>query len=129
MSERPISPLRQRMLEDMAVRKFGDKTRHDYIRHVEAFASFLGRSPDTATADDVRRYQVHLTESGGSRRPSTARPRRCASSSPPRSTAPSSPATWPACTTRGSCRACSRLRRWAVFWKRHPAPASSTRRP
>jgi site-specific recombinase XerD len=52
------------MLEDMAVRKFGDKTRHDYIRHVEAFASFLGRSPDTATADDVRRYQVHLTESG-----------------------------------------------------------------
>src|SRR5688572_33014467 len=64
MSERPISPLRQRMLEDMAVRKFGDKTRHDYIRHVEAFASFLGRSPDTATADDVRRFQVHLTESG-----------------------------------------------------------------
>jgi hypothetical protein len=61
MSERPISPLRQRMLEDMAVRKFGDKTRHDYIRHVEAFASFLGRSPDTATADDVRRFQVHLT--------------------------------------------------------------------
>jgi integrase/recombinase XerD len=64
MSLRPISPLRQRMLEDMAVRKFGEKTRHDYIRHVEAFASFLGRSPDTATADDVRRYQVHLTESG-----------------------------------------------------------------
>jgi hypothetical protein len=64
MSERPISPLRQRMLEDMAVRKFGEKTRHDYIRHVEAFASFLGRSPDTATADDVRRYQVHLTKSG-----------------------------------------------------------------
>ena len=44
-----------------AVRKFGEKTRHDYTRHVEAFASFLGRSPDTAT---VRRYQVHLTESG-----------------------------------------------------------------
>ena len=64
MSERPISPLRQRMLEDMAVRRFGNKTRHDYIRHVEAFASFLGRSPDTATADDVRRFQAHLTESG-----------------------------------------------------------------
>jgi integrase len=64
MSERPISPLRQRMLEDMAVRKFGEKTRRDDIRHVEAFASFLGRSPDTATADDVRRYQVHLTDSG-----------------------------------------------------------------
>ena len=46
MSLRPISPLRQRMLEDMAVRKFGDKTRHDYIRHVETFTAFLGRSPD-----------------------------------------------------------------------------------
>jgi integrase len=52
------------MLEDMAVRKFGEKTRRDYIRHIEAFASFLGRSPDTATVDDVRRFQVHLTESG-----------------------------------------------------------------
>src|SRR5262245_50190400 len=64
MSEKPISDLRRRMLEDMAVRKFGEKTRHDYIRHVEAFARFLGRSPDTATAEDVRRFQVHLTESG-----------------------------------------------------------------
>ena len=64
MSEKPISSLRRRMLEDMAVRKFGDKTRHDYIRHVEAFARFLGRSPDMASAEDVRRYQVHLTESG-----------------------------------------------------------------
>ena len=64
MSEKPISDLRRRMLEDMAVRKFGEKTRHDYIRHVEAFASFLGRSPDTATAEDVRRFQVHLTERG-----------------------------------------------------------------
>ena len=64
MRLRPISPLRQRMLEDMAVRRFGEKTRHDYIRRVTMFAKFLGRSPDTATADDVRRYQVHLTESG-----------------------------------------------------------------
>ena len=64
MSEKPISDLRRRMLEDMAVRKFGEKTRHDYIRHVAMFAKFLGRSPDTATAEDVRRFQVHLTESG-----------------------------------------------------------------
>ena len=64
MSEKPISVLRRRMLEDMAVRKFGEKTRHDYIRHVAMFAKFLGRSPDTATAEDVRRFQVHLTESG-----------------------------------------------------------------
>jgi integrase/recombinase XerD len=43
------SPLRRRMIEDMCVRKFGEKTQHDYIRHVEQFAKFLGRSPDTAT--------------------------------------------------------------------------------
>ena len=58
MSEKPISDLRRRVLEDMAVRQFGDKTRHDYIRHIESFARFLGRSPDTATAEDVRRFQV-----------------------------------------------------------------------
>ena len=64
MSDKPISELRRRMLEDMAVRKFGEKTRHDYIRHVAVLAKFLGRSPDTATAEDLRCFQVHLTESG-----------------------------------------------------------------
>ena len=64
MIDQPISDLRRRVLEDMAVRQFGDKTRHDYIRHIESFARFLGRSPDTATAEDVRRFQVHLTERG-----------------------------------------------------------------
>ncbi len=59
-----ISPLRRRMLEDMSVRKFGEKTQHDYIRHIESFAKFLGRSPDTATSEDVRRFQVHQTEQG-----------------------------------------------------------------
>ena len=62
MSEKPITDLRRRMLDDMAVRQFGEKTRRDYIRHVETFTRFLGRSPDTATAEDVRRFQVHLTE-------------------------------------------------------------------
>ena len=71
MSDKPISELRRRMLEDMAVRKFGEKTRHDYIRHVAMFAKFLDRSPETATAEDVRRFQVHLTESGVA--PPTAR--------------------------------------------------------
>ena len=45
MSEKPISDLRRRMLEDMAVRKFGEKTRHDYIRHVEAFANSSAARP------------------------------------------------------------------------------------
>ena len=64
MSERHISPLRQRMLEDMTVRRIGEKTKSNYIRHVESFTAFLGRSPDTATAEDVRRFQVHLTGAG-----------------------------------------------------------------
>ena len=45
---RPISPLRRRMIEDMTVRGFGEKTQSDYIRHVKNFTIFLGRSPDTA---------------------------------------------------------------------------------
>ena len=44
MSETPLNPLRARMIEDTRVRKFGDKTRNDYIRHVKAFSTFLGRS-------------------------------------------------------------------------------------
>jgi site-specific recombinase XerD len=59
-----ISPLRRRMIEDMSVRKFSEKTQQDYIRHVENFAKFLRRSPDTATAEDLRRYQVHQTKTG-----------------------------------------------------------------
>ena len=64
MSKKPISELRRRMLEDMAVRKFSEATVRNYIRHIVEFAKFLGRSPDTATAEDVRRFQVHLTEDG-----------------------------------------------------------------
>ena len=69
MSEKPISELRRRMLEDMAVRKFSETTCRNYIRHIAEFAKFLSRSPDTATADDVRRFQVHMSETGA--RPST----------------------------------------------------------
>jgi site-specific recombinase XerD len=64
MSEKPISPLRQRMIEDMMVRNFVEKTRNDYIRHVKALAAFLKRSPDTATAEDLRRFQLHQTKTG-----------------------------------------------------------------
>jgi site-specific recombinase XerD len=64
MSEKPISPLRQRMIEDMSVRNFGEKTRNDYIRHVRTFTAFLGRSPDTATAEDLRRFRLHQSKTG-----------------------------------------------------------------
>ena len=63
-SERPVSPLRARMIEDMTVRGFKADTRRDYVRHVRAFAAFIGRSPDTATAEDLRLLQLHQTQSG-----------------------------------------------------------------
>ena len=65
MSQMPISPLRQRMIEDMMVRNFVEKTRTDYIRQVRTFTAFLGRSPDTATPEDLRRFQLHQSETGG----------------------------------------------------------------
>jgi site-specific recombinase XerD len=64
MSEQPISPLRRRMIEDMSVRNFVENTRNDYIRHVRTFTAFLGRSPDTATPEDLRRFQLHQTQTG-----------------------------------------------------------------
>ena len=64
MNGETISPLRRRMIEDMTVRRFVEKTQRDYIRHVKGLTLFLGRSPDTATAEDLRRYQLQLTESG-----------------------------------------------------------------
>lgn len=64
MSTKPISDLRCRMIEDMSIRNFGSKTQTDYIRHVERFVKFLGRSPETATGEDLRRYQVHLKTNG-----------------------------------------------------------------
>ena len=52
------------MIEDMAIRKLGAKTQHDYVQRVKDFAVFLGRSPDKASKEDVRRFQLHLSESG-----------------------------------------------------------------
>ena len=59
-----VSPLRQRMQHDMLMRGFGSHTQQGYIRHVRRFAAFLGRPPDTATADDLRRFQIFQHEHG-----------------------------------------------------------------
>ena len=59
-----ISPLRRRMIEDMTIRRFTEKTQGDYIRHVRAFAAFLGRSPEVAEPEDLRRFQRHMAASG-----------------------------------------------------------------
>ena len=64
MTDKAIRPLRQRMIEDMTIRKFAPKTQHDYVQRVKHFAAFLGRSPDTASFEDVRRYQLHLATRG-----------------------------------------------------------------
>jgi len=63
-STKPISPLRQRMLEDMALRKLSPQTQASYIRAVVKFSGFFGRSPDTATPEDLRRYQLYLVDTG-----------------------------------------------------------------
>jgi site-specific recombinase XerD len=64
MSTDSISPLRQRMIEDMNARKLCAATQKGHIRSCRRFAAFLKRSPDTATAEDIRRFQLHLAETG-----------------------------------------------------------------
>ena len=59
-----VSPLRQRRIDELEIRRFGRDTQRNYIRNVGRFATFLGRSPDTATADDVRRFQIEQRELG-----------------------------------------------------------------
>ena len=60
----PISPLRQRLIEDMTMRRFSPETQRNYLRDVGRFATWLGRSPHTATAEDIRRFQIEQQEAG-----------------------------------------------------------------
>jgi integrase/recombinase XerD len=66
MSTDSVSPLRQRMIEDMNARKLCAGTQRGHIRSCRRFAAFLKRSPDTATSEDIRRFQLHLAESSAS---------------------------------------------------------------
>jgi integrase/recombinase XerD len=61
-----VTPLRQRMIDDMRMRKLEHKTQEAYIRAVRKLAAFLGRSPDTATVEDLRRFQLQLVDQGTS---------------------------------------------------------------
>ncbi len=63
-STKTVSPLRHRMIEDMRLRKLSAKTQKAYVRAVVNLTRFLGRSPDTASAEDLRRYQLHMVEQG-----------------------------------------------------------------
>jgi site-specific recombinase XerD len=64
MTEQAISPFRRRMIEDMTIRKFAQRTQHDYVQRVKDFASYLHRPPDAAKPEDVRGFQLHLASSG-----------------------------------------------------------------
>jgi site-specific recombinase XerD len=64
MSTDAVSPLRQRMIEDMNARKLGSHTQRSHIYSCKRFAAFLKRSPDTATAEDIRQFQLHLSQTG-----------------------------------------------------------------
>jgi len=112
MRDKPISDLRRRMIADMTVRSFSDKTQYDYLRHIETFARFLGRSPDTVSGDDIRRFQLAQVEQGAQP------PKMNTQASALRFFftitlgAPTSPINWPARTIRGSCRGCWLGSRW-----------------
>ena len=113
MSETPISPLRARMIEDMNVRKFGEKTQNDYIRHVKTFSTFLGRSPVKVTPEDLRRFQVHQSKAGA--QPPTINSSVAALRFFFRVTlglgVPTCAATSRSCANRKSCQRCSPRRR------------------
>jgi len=63
-SNKSISPLRRRMLDDMTMRKLKAKTQAAYIRAVKNFTRFFGRSPELASAEDLRSYQLYMVEQG-----------------------------------------------------------------
>src|SRR4029077_17940566 len=64
MSTDIVTPLRQRMIEDMNARKLCAGTQRGHIRSCRRFAAFLERSPDSGTVEDLRRFQLHLAETG-----------------------------------------------------------------
>ena len=66
MTDKSISPLRRRLIEDMTVRGFTPATQRGYLRAVADFTAFFGRPPDQAGAEDLRRYQVHMRSQGAS---------------------------------------------------------------
>ena len=64
ITEERTTPLRKRMIEDIRIREMGEKAQRAHIRAIKDFAAFLKRSPDTATPDDLRAYQLHMTDTG-----------------------------------------------------------------
>ena len=101
-----ISPLRQRMIDDMNVRRFSRSTQRNYVRDVGRFATFLGRSPDTATPDDVRQFQIEQREAGVSTPTMNSIVSALRSSSRKPSIGPIWPASWSGRRIRATCPLC-----------------------
>src|SRR5260221_12871336 len=76
MTDEAMSPLRRRMIEDMTIRKLGRKTQQDYVQIIKKLAAFLGRSPDTATFEDLRRFLPRVGGEGRRRTPPPTAPFR-----------------------------------------------------
>ncbi len=107
MSPKPATALRQRLLEDMAVRHFGEKSKHDYLRHIDQFLAFLLaglRRRRRRTTCAISRST--FTKTACALAPSTAQFRPCAFSFARRLVSRILVINWPACITRASCRAC-----------------------
>ena len=64
MTQERMTPLRERMMEDMRIRGMGDKAQKSHIRAIKDFAKFRKRPPDTATSEELRAYQLHMTDTG-----------------------------------------------------------------
>jgi hypothetical protein len=104
--DRPVSALRQRMLDDMAMRGLRSDTQHDYIRVVRSFAAFLGRSPDTAQAEDIRPVSGAPAREWRTATHDQLLGLGCAFSSPSHSTGQTCRAAWSWHATRSSCQRC-----------------------
>ena len=72
-AQRPITPLRQRMIEDMTIRNLSATTQASYVHAVKLFARHFGRSPDQAASEDIRAYQLHLVHRKVASRPARLR--------------------------------------------------------
>ena len=110
---REASPLRRRMIEDMCMRKMQERTQEAYIRGVRRLARFLGRSPEAATAEDLRRFQLHLVKAGVS--PITLNATLTAPSGSCSRSPWIGPRSWPRCgrcAWSSGCPSCSAARKW-----------------
>jgi len=116
MSPDAISPRRQRMIEDMIIRRFGEHTQRDYVRQVREFTAFLGLPPDRAEPEDLRLYQLHLASLGASYARMNRACAHCASSSASRWAGLASVTAWRGYRRRSGWRSCWGPRRSRCSW-------------